>query len=168
MKKSYLIIDDDDTFRNKLAESFLHRNIEVHTAKNISNAKELLNKKKIHRIILDLKLNNENGLDLLNEHFCENYEIIVLTGYGSVSTVKKAFQKGVANYIQKPASLDHIMSSFEKNEEDKPFDANITLNEIERDHINRVIVEQNGNITKSAKILGLHRRSLQRKLNKES
>ena len=160
---TYLIIDDDEVFRNKLSESFQTRNLISFTAKNLANALDVLDKSKIDRIILDLKLNNENGIDFLCGDITEKYEIVILTGYGSVNTVKQAFKKGVKNYIQKPAGVDEIINSFEQKEDFLPC-ATTTLEDLEKDHINRVLVEQNGNISKAAKILGLHRRSLQRKL----
>ena len=165
-QNKYLIIDDDVTFGNTLLNSFKSRELEAYYTTNLSDGIDCINHKQIDRVILDLKLDTENGLDLLDK--LDNHKkikILILTGYGSVQTVKFALTKGACNYLQKPTSFDNIIKSFdyitiEKNPE-LP-----TLESVENDYINRVLVEQKGNISQSARILGLHRRSLQRKLKK--
>jgi len=163
-QKSYLIIDDDVIFGNKLMESFNRRGMPASYAQNLPAATLLVKKGGIDRVILDLKLDDANGLSFLGElRLKPELEILVLTGYGSISTVKHALKNGAVNYLQKPASVEEIVQGFEATGE-LAEDTHPTLDSVEADYINRVLVEQNGNVSKSAKILGLHRRSLQRKL----
>ena len=167
-QKSYLVVDDDNVFREKLTESLKTRGYSTYSASGIDEAKNLVEKFNIDRVILDLKLDQENGLDFLHNIEKSKLEVVILTGYGSVNTVKLAFKRGAINYIQKPATIEEIINSFSPEFIEAELSPSTTLDEVEKDHINRVLVEQNGNISKTAKILGLHRRSLQRKLKGNS
>lgn len=168
-KYTFLILDDDVVFGKKLAEAIERKGYACHHASTIKEAFHILSTQPIDRIILDLKLNNENGLSLLeylnNKNKINTIKVCILTGFGSVETVRHALFRGATNYLQKPCSVDSILESFENKYVDNYYPTP-TLEDIEKEHINRVIIEQNGNISQSAKILGLHRRSLQRKLKK--
>src|SRR5690606_18088766 len=109
----YLIIDDDQRFGTKLVESFEKREIEAFHAPDIKTGIKLIEDKDISRVILDMKLENQNGLVFLESlPKFPKIEVIVLTGFGSVNTVTLALKKGAINYIQKPASLDQIINGF--------------------------------------------------------
>lgn len=166
---SYLILDDDGPFGLKLKDLIEKKGYPCFYVSGIKEAIKIISTNNIQRVILDLKLSNESGLSFLeylnSTNSIKDTEVCILTGYGSVETVKHALFKGAKNYLQKPCSLESILNSFENNLIEKSYPLP-TLDDLEKDHINRVLTEQKGNISKSAKILGMHRRSLQRKLKK--
>ena len=95
--------------------------------------------------------------------------IVVLTGYGSVATAVEALRRGAVHYLTKPADADEILAAFERSLGDGAASAPLepmTLDRVEWEHINRVLVECGGNVSEAARLLGLHRRTLQRKLSK--
>jgi len=96
---------------------------------------------------------------------------VVLTGYGSIATALEAVRLGATHYLTKPADVDEILAGFARAEdrvgaEAPPADTTPTLARVEWEHINRVLADSGGNVSKAARILGIHRRSLQRKLSK--
>jgi two-component system, response regulator RegA len=162
----YLIIDDDDLFRGRLARAITDRGFSVSEADDSITARRLNAELKPQRIILDLRLRNESGLELL-DHLCVfNAQIVILTGYGTISTAVEALKRGAVNYVTKPAHADTVLASF-GTEQAPSVPPAPPLAQVEWEYIQRVLNECNGNITKTAKILGLHRRSLQRKLAKD-
>jgi two-component system response regulator RegA len=121
--------------------------------------------------VLDLNLAGESGLQLLPELLEHNSEldILVLTGYGSIATAVEAMRRGAANYLCKPVTVNQLMNGFE------PLDAPPELRpeppsveEMEWEHIQRVLNANDGNISATARSLNMHRRTLQRKLQKHS
>ena len=98
--------------------------------------------------------------------------IVVLTGYGSVATAVEAVRRGAVHYLTKPAHADEILAAFDRDTQPGPGDANVrtlqpmSLDRVEWEHINRVLLDCDGNVSEAARVLGLHRRSLQRKLAK--
>jgi two-component system, response regulator RegA len=163
-----LIIDDDQTFCSRLARAFRDRGLFVKEAHDSLTAYQLIQSFKPKRVILDLKLAKESGLVILKElmRLDHTLKIVVLTGYGTISTAVEAVKLGAINYLTKPIDSDSILAAFDispktKSEIDAP-----QLAQVEWDHIQRVIHDCGGNITQASKVLGLHRRSLQRKLAK--
>src|SRR5690606_29538385 len=121
---------------------------------------------------LDLRVGTDNGLDLIPEllRLDPATRIVVLTGYGSVATAVEAIRRGAAHYLTKPADTDEILAAFERRSETgdaatPPLQA-MSLDRVEWEHINRVLVDCGGNISEAARVLNIHRRSLQRKLSK--
>ncbi len=162
---NYLVIDDDKRFGEKLVESFQKRGLKAFHAPDIESGVKIIKAKKIDRVVLDLKLDHQNGLVFLEKlPELPKIEVVVLTGFGSVSTVTLALKNGAINYLQKPSTVDQIIESFNSAKQEIINQDLPTLENMERDHINRVLIDQKGNISKSAQVLGLHRRSLQRKL----
>jgi two-component system response regulator RegA len=97
--------------------------------------------------------------------------IIVLTGYGSIPTTVAAMKRGADHYLSKPADADEILSAYEKLQPSDDGEADVptttpTLARVEWEHMQRVIADCGGNISQAARALGIHRRSLQRKLSK--
>ena len=122
-------------------------------------------------MILDLKLEQESGLSILQQlkQLQPQMDILILTGYSSISTAVEAIKLGAINYLCKSASADEIVAAFENTEanvqvpmEDSP----PSVNRLEWEHIQRVLNENQGNISATARSLGMHRRTLQRKLQK--
>ena len=166
-----LIVDDDKTFLNRLDIALKKRDFKSFKANDFDNALSLIKDTSLDFAILDLELGTkQTGLDVLKEikNYQNDCKTIILTGYGTVQTTVEAIKIGAINYLTKPVSLDEILEALEisvSNNKEKEL-KKPTLAEIEREHINKVLKDCNGNITKTAKILGMHRRSLQRKLER--
>ena len=96
--------------------------------------------------------------------------IVVLTGYGSIATAIEAVRRGATHYLTKPADADEILAAFDREQREpakrQPPRQPMSLDRVEWEHINRVLVDCGGNMSEAARVLGLHRRSLQRKLAK--
>jgi two-component system response regulator RegA len=120
--------------------------------------------------VLDLRMEDRSGIDLLADLRREHGAIdcVVLTGYGSIATAIEAVRRGAVDYLTKPADADEILRAFEKR--DAPADAREedgavpSLHRVEWEHIQRVLTECGGNVSRAARLLGVHRRTLQRKL----
>ena len=171
MNKTILIIDDDDIFAQTLKRSFIRRGYEAWTAKNISEAAEFF-KQKPDFAVIDLKIDDESGLNALSLLIqrSPDTKALILTGYSSISTAVKAIKLGAQNYLCKPANTDEILKVLTDAEttqesvtiEEKP----ISVDRLEWEHIQRVLNEHEGNISATARALNMHRRTLQRKLQK--
>ena len=170
MSQTILIIDDDDVFAQTLKRSFSRRGYEAWTANNIGEAKEHFLKHPYFAVI-DLKIDDESGLSALNLLLESSPETkaLILTGYSSISTAVKAIKLGAQNYLCKPANTDEIIKALTNPDtitdtviEDNP----ISVDRLEWEHIQRVLNEHDGNISATARALNMHRRTLQRKLQK--
>ena len=167
--KSILVIDDDDVFRKRLARAVRDRNIKVFEAANGTDACLTLKEFQPEAAVLDLKIKQESGLNILKEllKINQNLKVVVLTGYGTITTAVEALKSGAVNYLTKPIDTDSILAAFNNTPStNKQFDEVPNLEQVEWDHINRVIADHDGNISQASKSLGIHRRSLQRKLSR--
>lgn len=159
---NYLLVDDDVTFRGRLARALKSRGLSVFEAEGLSETKEILAKLSPDRAVVDLKLKGEWGLNILKEIInsgCK--EAVVLSGYGSIPSAVEALKIGALNFLSKPITVDELLDGFEGTLQSSKVP---TLEEYEWDYILRVLNDNDGNITKAAKVLGVHRQSLQRKL----
>ena len=168
---NYLLVDDDSAFTTVLSRVLQRRDNQVHCAANKLQAISCCEQTDIDRVILDLKLEQESGLSILTairEHQ-PSIEILILTGYSSISTAVEAIKLGAINYLCKPASADEVLTAFEPSQTivDKSLHSSPpSINRLEWEHIQRVLADNNGNISATARSLGMHRRTLQRKLQK--
>lgn len=169
---SILIVDDDEPFRARLARSFERRGWIATSAGSGAEALALLKKNSYHLATLDLRMPSENGLDVVRAFREVNttIRIFVLTGYGSIATALEAVRFGADRYLSKPIDAEQIINAFTSltSLAGHP-EASVTvpsLARVEWEHIQRVLTDCEGNISQAAKQLGLHRRSLQRKLSK--
>lgn len=169
-----LVVDDDDTFRNRLCRALEGRGWEVAGAADGAAALRLAATSGPDLAIVDLRLPEMGGLDVVRElrALDETTCIIVLTGYGSIATALAATKLGASHYLSKPADTDQILTAYEKITAGLPDEEELSETEVpslarvEWEHIQRVLADCQGNISQAAKLLGLHRRSLQRKLQK--
>lgn len=168
-----MIIDDDQRFRERLTLSFSKRGYDTIAFEDGTSALNYFSEKPVKYVIVDLKLAGEWGLNIVETllQLDPNLSIIVLTAYGSIATAIEAVRLGAINYLQKPVSVDEIEKSLINSERQvtktKFEDADIpSLARVEWEHINRVLTDCDGNIRQSAQKLGMHRRTLQRKLAK--
>ena len=170
-----LIVDDDDIFRNRLCRAFTARGWEASGAADGPAALELSAQLSPDLVVVDLRLPGMSGLEIvqalrsLDETTC----IIMLTGYGSIATALSATKLGANHYLSKPADADQILSAWlkisEGSNESPEHSSDLavpSLARVEWEHIQRVLTDCGGNVSHAAKLLGLHRRSLQRKLAK--
>jgi len=168
----YLIVDDDEVFANILARRLVQQGQKSRVALNAAQALEQCQRFSPSRIILDLKLGDESGLQLLPRlsNAAPDAAIVLLTGYSSIPTAVEAVKLGAQNYLCKPAEFEEIIRAFSKDgtATDNPMTQPMrtSIDRLEWEHIQRVLNENNGNISATARALGMHRRTLQRKLQK--
>jgi two-component system response regulator RegA len=166
-----LVADDDDVFRERLARALRSRGVVPWTANGYEAAMQVAAETQLDLAVVDLKLGNDNGLDLVRDllRAAPLLKIVVLTGYGSIATAVRAVRLGALDYLAKPADADDVMRALGHAEAipEAPSDeASASLARVEWEHIQRVLAECQGNVTHAARRLGLHRRSLQRKLGR--
>lgn len=171
MHESYLVVDDDEAFRRILARSLHRQGYIAHTASNEASALAACETFNPTRVILDLKLENSSGLPLIQQihRICPTANIVVLTGYSSIPTTVEAIKLGALNYLCKPATVADIETAFEACNGDPQIAVAPVPHSVERlewEHIQRILTENHGNISATARALGMHRRTLQRKLQK--
>jgi len=166
-----LLVDDDEAFRRVLGRALSRRDYIVQTAAGIDDALKLAEQHQPSLALVDLKLENETGLDLipLLKKQCPDIQIIVLTGYASIATAVTAIKKGALNYLCKPVTAAEVVKAFEGEvEPEDPDDYSpMSVGRMEWEHIQKVLAENDGNISATARSLGMYRRSLQRKLAKK-
>ncbi|MCZ6464936.1 MAG: response regulator [Proteobacteria bacterium] len=164
-----VIVEDDARFAETLAAEFRDRGYRVSTVENLAQL-ATLDGPSIDYAVIDLRLRQDSGLDaiaMVKERDPEA-RIVVLTGYGSIATAVQATKLGAANYLTKPVDIDDIERAFE-DDDDQPIavpEEFQSLARHEREYIEFVLAECDGNISRAARRLGLHRQSLQRKLRK--
>jgi two-component system response regulator RegA len=173
--RSVLIVDDDEAFRSRLQRAFLSRGWDAACAGDRVEALAQTRQQSPDLILVDLRMPDVDGLDLVAElrAIDDSNAIVVLTGYGSIATALTAVKRGANHYLSKPIDVDQIIAAFEELQagepepsESRPAPTVPTLARVEWEHIQRVLVDCSGNISEAARVLGIHRRSLQRKLTK--
>ena len=171
-KLSALIVDDDEPLRTRLGRALEARGWEALLSANGPDALALARENAPDLAIVDLRLEGESGLDIVRElrALDATVFIIMLTGWGSIATAIEAVRGGADQYLSKPVDAEQILSAYQS-----PRSANFnaqrevavpSLARVEWEHIQRVLTDCGGNVSLAAKRLGLHRRSLQRKLSK--
>lgn len=171
-KTTLLIVDDDQVFADTLARSIGKRGYKTVVANTADEAFQHLNEIEIDKIVLDMKLADTSGLKLLPQllRAKPGTRVVILTGYSSISTAVEAIKLGAANYICKPCDADEVLLAFERTGGNPQAELPAkppSVNRLEWEHIQRVLQENNGNISATARSLGMHRRTLQRKLQKK-
>ena len=167
----WLLIDDDEAFLHVLQRSLQRQGIEACGARNHDEAREALLSRSFDKCVLDLNLHGESGLQLLPELLARQptLEVLVLTGYGSIATAVEAMRRGAVNYLCKPVTLLQLRAGFESLDSSPVLRREPpSVEEMEWEHLQRILSENNGNISATARALNMHRRTLQRKLQKRS
>jgi two-component system response regulator RegA len=170
-KPAVLVIDDDERFRVRLCQSFELRGWEAVGAADGAAARTLALELAPDLALVDLKMASESGLDIVRSlrDLDATVSIIMLTGYGSIATAIEAVKRGADHYLSKPVDVEQILSAFKALRDRagrQPPMTVPTLARVEWEHIQRVLEDCGGNVSQCAKLLGMHRRSLQRKLAK--
>lgn len=170
---SILVVDDDDVLRTRLVRALRERGYDARPARDYDEAMASARADSPERALVDLRMPGKNGLELVRElHALDaGTKIVVLTGYGSIATAVEAMRLGAAHYLPKPADVDDILGAFDRAEK-PPLQASEvefsvpSLARAEWEHIQRVLVDCGQNVSEAARRLSMHRRSLQRKLQK--
>src|ERR1051326_7154789 len=167
-----LVVDDDPVFRNRLCRAFRDRACEAHEAGTKEETLRFAANISPDLVLLDLKMPGLSGLDLIQDikKLDSTIAVIILTGYGSIPTAMQALKLGADHYLSKPADAEQILAAYRDLNRSAAAKHTPTavpsLARVEWEHIQRVLSDCSGNISQAAKLLGIHRRSLQRKLSK--
>jgi len=172
--RSVLVVDDDEVLRDRLARSFTRRGFDAFSAGSHDEAVAIIAEREIGLAVIDLRMPGESGLVVLRDLMAAQPDAlaVILSGYGSIATAIDAVRLGAVDFVQKPADVDQLLEAFGRALEDDPLaerDPHYdppSLARAEWEHIQRVLHDCGGNVTRAAKLLGLHRRTLQRKLQK--
>ena len=167
---SLLLVDDDETFCKVLSAALEKRGFCVCVAHSVEQAIPLARTNPPEFAVIDLKMGGAPGLVLVKalHELDPNTRIVVLTGYASITTAVEAIKLGATQYLAKPANADEIVAAFgHVADSDAPIKAQPTqIENLEWEHIQRVLHEHGDNISATARALNMHRRTLQRKLAK--
>lgn len=170
--RTLLVVDDDEAFRTRLVRALKERGFEVSAAANYDDAMTAARADTPELALVDLRLPGKSGLELVRDlkELDGTTRIIVLTGYGSIATAVQSLQLGATSYLTKPVDADQILAAFDQADQTgRPIASPLVaqpLARVEWEHVQRVLSDCNGNVSQAARLLGLHRRSLQRKLAK--
>ena len=172
MNKSLLVVDDDLPFRERLSRSMQKKGFEVDSADSFASAIEIIEKQNYNYAIVDMRLTDGSGLELIKKLQIKSpgTKSLLLTGYGNIATAVAAIKSGAIDYLPKPAEVDQIYDALTNSKEilPPPPENPMTADRIRWEHIQRVFVQCNRNVSETARRLRMHRRTLQRILNKHA
>ena len=170
--KSLLIVDDDNPFRERLARAIEKKGFVVTQAESVKKGIDSLKLTKPAFAVVDLRLNDGNGLEVVKEIQSLNTHsrIVMLTGYGNIPTAVAAIKHGAIDYLAKPADADDVEKALLADPKSKaqPPENPMTADRVKWEHIHRVFELCNRNVSETARRLKMHRRTLQRILSKRS
>jgi two-component system response regulator RegA len=170
-KPRLLLVDDDETFCNVLKSALQKRNYEVLVANDVKSGILLAEQNLPEYAVIDLRIGHESGLELVKKLISldDNTQIVMLTGFASIATAVEAIKLGAVHYLTKPANADEIVNALHKNEGDSSVSISetpLSVKRLEWEHLQKVLMQHDGNISAAARALHMHRRTLQRKLEK--
>jgi two-component system response regulator RegA len=165
-----LLVDDDDVLRERLGRALRERGFEVTTAPGGEEAIAIARRDAPEYAVVDLRMPGASGIEVLDalRAIDPATRVLMLTGYGSIATAVEATRRGAVGYLPKPADADEIVAALTGRagpEAGADFETP-SLARAEWEHIQRVLADCDGNVSETARRLGIHRRSLQRKLQK--
>ncbi len=167
-----LLVDDDEIFCLVLSKALQTREYNVDIAYNQSDAIQIAQQQHPEFAIVDLRIGNDSGLNVIKS-LAESepgIRIVVLTGYASISTAVESIKLGAIHYLTKPAEVEDILKAFYHDEGDADINLQtqpMSAKRMEWEHLQKVLHDNNGNISATARAMGMHRRTLQRKLTKK-
>ena len=173
MEERLLLVEDDPVFARVVSRALGQRGYEVSHAESLIAARDLIVGQTFQYAILDLNLGGQTSLELIPLLTGKNPDIrtLILTGYASIATAVEAIKLGATNYLAKPADTEEILAALlEKSSKTNSTEANqepMSVRRLEWEHIQKVLKENDGNISETARQLKMHRRTLQRKLQKK-
>ena len=170
--KKLLIVDDDQVWLNQLSRAMTRRGLLVFEAQSVEEALNILTREKFDYGVIDLRLDDGDGLAIISElrKLNPNSKSIILTGFGNIANAVSAIKLGAVDYLAKPANIEDIISSLfvEKDEKVPPPEQPMSANRIRWEHIQRVYELCDKNVSETARRLKMHRRTLQRILSKRA
>jgi len=170
-KPNLLLVDDDETFCSVLKPALEKRNFQVSVANDVKQGIKLAEQVEPEYAVIDLRIGHDSGLEMVKKLISldGNTQIIMLTGFASIATAVEAIKLGAIHYLTKPANADEIVNALYKNEGDSSIKINqnpLSVKRLEWEHLQKVLMQHDGNISAAARALNMHRRTLQRKLDK--
>ena len=172
MSNNLIIVDDDLPFRERLSRSMEKKGFIVEAFSNFKDSSIRISSKNFDYAIVDMRLEDGSGLELIKEIKTSNpnTKSLLLTGYGNIATAVAAIKSGAIDYLPKPAEVDQIYDALtnSKNVLPPPPENPMTADRIRWEHIQRVFIQCNRNVSETARRLRMHRRTLQRILNKHA
>jgi two-component system response regulator RegA len=171
---AFLVVDDDEIFCGVLSKALERRGFSVASALSVDQARQQIARKRPDCAVIDLRIGNDSGLALVRDlaTLSPPARSVVLTGYGSIATAVEAIKLGAVQYLTKPVEVDEILTALQhtaaparaaaETAQPRP----LSVRRAEWEHIQRVLANHDGNISAAARALGIHRRTLQRKLRK--
>ncbi|MDD2800353.1 MAG: response regulator transcription factor [Methylobacter sp.] len=171
-KPRLLLVDDDEVFCNVLKAALQKRNFEVLVANDVNTGIELAELNLPEYAVIDLRIGYDSGLELVKKLISldDNTRIVMLTGFASIVTAVESIKLGAVHYLTKPANADEIVAALNKNEGDSSVgisESPLSVKRLEWEHLQKVLMQHDGNISAAARALNMHRRTLQRKLDKK-
>lgn len=171
-KPQLLLVDDDETFCEVLKPALEKRNFEVTVANDVATALVLAEQTDPEYAVIDLRIGYDSGLEMVKKLISldSNTQIVMLTGYASIATAVEAIKLGATHYLTKPATPDEIVQALYKNEGDSSVEISespLSVKRLEWEHLQKVLMQHDGNISAAARALNMHRRTMQRKLEKK-
>ncbi|CAE6942371.1 MULTISPECIES: response regulator transcription factor [Pseudomonas] len=166
-----LLVDDDPTFTRVMARAMSRRGLRVSIAGSAEEGLTLASHDLPDYAVVDLKMDGDSGLVLLPKllELDAEMRVVILTGYSSIATAVEAIKRGACNYLCKPADADDVLAALLTQHADLDSlvpENPMSVDRLQWEHIQRVLAEHEGNISATARALGMHRRTLQRKLQK--
>jgi two-component system, response regulator RegA len=171
-KPRLLLLDDDPVYCSVLGQALEKRNYEVSVAHDLESGIQLAEKIHPEYAVVDLRIGHESGLEMVKRltEMDQDVHIVVLTGFASIATAVESIKLGATHYLTKPADTDEIIKALNLAEGDTNISVKerpLSVKRLEWEHLQKVLMEHNGNISAAARALGMHRRTLQRKLDKK-
>ena len=170
--KSLLIVDDDNPFRERLARAMEKKGFKVSQAEGVKKGLDAVKNNKPAFAVVDLRLSDGNGLEVVKEiqNSNSNSRVVMLTGYGNIPTAVAAIKQGAIDYLAKPADADDVEKALlaNPNKKAEPPENPMSADRVKWEHIHRVFELCNRNVSETARRLKMHRRTLQRILSKRS
>jgi len=166
-----LLADDDEVFAEVLAAALSRRGFEVRVVADVEAGLTLCETWRPDYAVVDLNMPGGSGLELVDQLCGQDADVrvVVLTGYASIATAVEAIKLGAVYYLAKPADADEIVAALHKDQGDSNIpleESTMSVRRLEWEHIQKVLAEVDGNISEAARRLNMHRRTLQRKLQK--
>ena len=167
-----LIVDDDNVWLNQLSRAMSRRGLTVYEAQSVKDALDILAIEKFDYGVIDLRLDDGDGLEIVTEFkkLNPNSKSIILTGFGNIANAVSAIKLGAVDYLSKPANIEDIIASLftKRDEKAPPPEEPMSANRVRWEHIQRVYELCNKNVSETARRLKMHRRTLQRILSKRA
>ncbi len=170
-KPRLLLVDDDETFCAVLKQALEKRDFEIYVAYDINSGIKLAEQITPEYAVIDLRIGHQSGLELVEKLISldSNTRIVMLTGFASIATAVEAIKLGAIHYLTKPANADEILQALQKSNGDTSVAISehpLSVKRLEWEHLQKVLMQHDGNISAAARALNMHRRTLQRKLDK--